>query len=127
MNETERHIISEKKGTFIFNGRERLSSIGKLIPSGVLDLYIRSTYKEPGLITSYGHDIIVGFASYHLCKVLSESPKNKLLNASFGFLIPSAYEIAQAFGWWKGTFDWADFIAYGAGIGAALLTEKRSN
>lgn len=112
--------------TFYFKGKERLASMAILIPTGIIDLTVRSIFTNPGLVSSYGHDIIVGFASYHLFKVLHINPDNKALNATLGFLMPASQEIAQALGLRNGTFDWADFIAYGIGIGTALLAEKKS-
>ncbi len=101
---------------FSFSGRERLASLVILMPTGIADLSLRSMQSGPEFVTSFGHDIITGFASYHLFKFMGINPKSKSYNAVMGFIMPSTYEISQGLGLWKGTFDWNDFLAYGAGV-----------
>jgi hypothetical protein len=71
-------------------------------------------------INGYGWDIMIPVIAYNLYKF----PKNDYLRAGFAFACCSALEIAQKFGWYSGTFDTRDFIAYGTGTALALGIDK---
>ncbi|MDO8516689.1 MAG: hypothetical protein Q7S33_01055 [Nanoarchaeota archaeon] len=77
------------------------------------------------IVHSYGHDITLPLGTYFLAK-LANNPlgKNKLVNASYVFLGCSAFEIAQGLGWYGGTFDPKDFLAYATGAGLAVAIDK---
>ncbi len=79
-----------------------------------IDLYTSKTYtgKYESFVKGYGHDV--------------------LLPAAFIFSGCSAFELAQAIGWYHGTFDPKDFLAYAAGTAFALgldsiITRKKKS
>ena len=49
---------------------------------------------------------------------------NRYQVGAFQFIGCSAFEVAQKFGWYVGTYDPKDFVAYGIGTGLGLLTEE---
>src|SRR3989339_1841750 len=71
-------------------------------------------------VNSYAHDLLIPASAYFLYKTFNLFGENKYVNAAFCFLGCSAFEVAQGLGWYHGTFDLNDFIAYASGAGLAL-------
>lgn len=104
---------------FSFRGRERLKSLAILIPTGITDFVFKSNFQLNDFLIGYGHDTIGGFASFFFIKLSGPLPSNTKYNTLMGFGLMSLTELLQGLGLEKGTFDWADFLAYAAGTTTA--------
>ena len=74
----------------------------------------------------YLQDVTLPFGLYFLNKlIVSPSRKNiEWFNATYAFLVCSAFEVGQGLGWYNGAFDSKDFLAYAIGSGLAVAADK---
>jgi hypothetical protein len=72
--------------------------------------------------TAYLNDILLPAGMYFLAR--ASFIQNKYLCAAAVFASCSAFEIAQKVGMYPGTYDPKDFVAYAAGAGIGLITDK---
>lgn len=101
--------------------KDGILSASLIIADRVHEGVAESCGGEYGKFTSsYAHDIFLPAQLYFMYGALGLFKRNKWANAAFIFLGCSAFEIAQALGWYPGTFDPNDFIAYAAGVGLTL-------
>lgn len=80
-------------------------------------------HKGPSFIGSYLHDISLPFSLFMYSK-LRNNKKDSYSVAAYILAGCSAFEIAQYFHLYRGTYDPNDFLAYTAGIGLALAFDK---
>lgn len=84
-----------------------------------------SFYHGPGqeFVHSYLHDFTLPFSMYFAYNLILKR-LNGAEKALFLFGGCSAFEIAQRFGLYHGTYDPKDFLAYAAGAGLAYALEN---
>lgn len=82
-------------------------------------------YHGPGkqFIYAYLHDITLPFSAYFMYNLMSKE-QSRLGKALYVFGGCSAFEVAQRFGLYHGTYDPKDFIAYATGAGLAFVLDK---
>lgn len=98
-------------------------SIWNLVPwataTGV-SYYTKFGSNLPKIMSSYGFDFGAPCMWYNILRM---SGVSRAISASTVFTIPSILEIGQKVGFYGGTFDPKDFIAYAAGTATALLID----
>ena len=115
-------------GSVIVETKEKIVYISYII-LGVLFLLICRHYAGPmkDFVHSYGAGLSVSFGGYFIFKFFRLPPKaSRSMNAVYVLLVTSASEIAQGLGWYRGTFDYKDFIAYAIGSSLALAVDLLS-
>lgn len=83
--------------------------------------YVRSySGQYDTFFNGYAHDILLPAGGYFYAKSINMFRGNTCMIAMYNFLGCSAFEVAQHFGLYHGTYDPKDFLAYAAGVGLAL-------
>lgn len=76
-----------------------------------------------GFLHSYGAGTAVPFGVYFLFKIFLPPNTKKYMCALYVLVLTFASEIAQGIGWYAGTYDPKDFIAYISGTSIALFVD----
>ena len=100
--------------------RERTKNLALCMGFFALDLaqiMYHGEYRP--FVRSYGHDAIIPVTSFFAFKYFSRL-KSRSVVAAYAFSGCSAVEIAQKYGWYDGTYDPKDFLAYAVGTLVAL-------
>ena len=111
-------------GTLEKKLRAHLFSAEVIFPGMISNAY-SGPFKE--IVHGQGWDFASTFGLYHMITIPETIffPRNsKIAKAASVFGLASLLEIGQYYGLYPGTFDPKDFLAYAAGVLAALGLEK---
>lgn len=102
---------------------ERVKNTIITIGTVAADIAIHDNYhgEYKAFTDSYAHDMILPISGYFMCKAMDGIwTGHKYMTAAFMFTGCTAMEFAQKLGWYHGTFDPKDILAYAAGTAIAL-------
>ena len=112
--------------------RERVKSMGLGFGFVALDIVQMMYHGENrSVVGNYSHDTILPLICFFSFRSFSRL-KYRYIGAVFAFGGCSALEVAQKYGWYHGTYDPKDFLAYAAGtlvalgVDAAVFRDKQS-
>ena len=99
--------------------KNALISVSTIATDYIVNTNCQGEYKS--FVNGYAHDIILPVSLFFIYKTIGGIWNvNKYATAAFIFTGCSAVEFAQKIGWYHGTYDPKDFLAYAAGTAIAL-------
>src|SRR3989338_1234998 len=83
---------------------------------------ILSKVPENTVLNSYGHDVTGPMITYFVWRVMGNF--SAVFTAGAAMVFATGTELAQKAGYWQGTYDPQDFLAYTLGCTAAVLIDR---
>jgi len=112
------------KKDLVSETKRRTNNLVLYVTSTAIDLVSIPFSKHNEFMNSYCHDILLPFWAYNSMRFLTPKISSRLFSVSYAFLGCSAFEVAQKFELYHGTYDPKDFLAYATGVGLAVAIDK---